>query len=131
MQNLHKSKPFPLSQNPCVRSLNSMRWQPTEIVHRLYQKKKSLSTDDDDGEILTETQKLLRNVLSQEESQSRRRRISSQSRRRLAEFCKKNPRLYTKYRKEDNGAAMVGRTNYLYNHHATALFSCSYQGFPS
>ena len=50
--------------------LKDMRWQPTEIVHRLYQKKKSLSTDDDNGEILTETQKLLRNVLSHEGCQA-------------------------------------------------------------
>ena len=32
----------------------------------MYQKKKALSKEDEDGEILTETQKLLRNVLSQE-----------------------------------------------------------------
>ena len=43
---------------------------PMEIVHRLYQKKKPLSTDDDDGEILTETQKLLPNVLSHEGCQA-------------------------------------------------------------
>ena len=46
-------------------------------------------------------------------------------------FLKKNKDHLMDHRKEDNGAAMVGRTNYLYNHHATALFSCSYQGFPS
>ena len=42
----------------------SSRWY-LEIVQRLYQKKKSVSKDDD-GEILSETEKLLCNVLLQE-----------------------------------------------------------------